>query len=125
MILSCILGCSIGSFFNLETTLKSKHPKAFSERYGLDYRRKEILSYKSQAYEVVSVLEEYAAKKAELVDKTPFDHFETNLALELIDKRLMELYDLIQSNPLVIKKYVTDAIQPTNENIQELQDEFR
>lgn len=74
-----------------------KYAKAFSERYGLNSRRKEILAYKSQAYEVVSVLEEYAAKKAELVDKTPFD-FDNNLALELIDKRLMELYGLIQSN---------------------------
>lgn len=36
----------------------------------------------------------------------------------------MELYGFIQSNPLVIKKYVEDAIDPTNENIQELQDEF-
>ena len=104
--------------------LPPKHAKAFLERYGLDSRRKEILPYKSQVYKVVSVLEEYAAKKAELVDKTPFD-FDNNLALELIDKRLMELYGLIQSNPLVIKKYVEDAIDPTNKNIQELQDEFR
>lgn len=37
----------------------------------------------------------------------------------------MELYKLIQSNPLVIKKYLEDALNPTNENIQELQDEFR
>lgn len=70
-------------------------------------------------------MEEYAVKKAELVDNTPFDDFETNLALKLIDKRLMELYDLIQSNPLVIRKYVEDAIEPTNKNIQEFQDEFR
>jgi integrase len=101
-----------------------RHTKAFSERYGSDRRRDEILAYKSQASEVVSVLEECAAKRSELVDKTPFD-FNNNLALELIDKRLMELYVLIQSNPLVIKKYVEDAIDPTNENIQELQDELR
>ena len=37
----------------------------------------------------------------------------------------MELYDLIQNNPLIIQKYVKSAIEPTNENIQELQDEFR
>ena len=102
-----------------------KYPKAFSERYGLDSRREEILAYKSQAYEVVSILEEYAIKKAELVTQTPFDDFETNIALELIDKRLMELYDLIQNNPLVIRKYVEDAIEPANESIQELQDELR
>ena len=102
-----------------------KHPKAFSKRYGHDYRREEILTFKSQAYEVVSVLEEYAAKKAELVDNTPFDDFENNIALELIDKRLMELYGLIQNNPLIIKKYVENAIESTNEIVQELQDEFR
>ena len=70
-------------------------------------------------------MEEYAAKKAELVDHTPFDDFENNLALKLIDKRLMELYDLIQNNPLVVQKYVENAIEYTNENIQKFQDEFR
>ena len=50
-----------------------KYPKTFSNRYGNDYRSEEILKYKTQTYEVVSMLEEYAAKKAELVDKTPFD----------------------------------------------------
>lgn len=60
------------------------------------------------------MLEEYAAKKAELVDNTPFESFENNL------QRLMELYDLIENNPLVIKKYVESAIEPTNEIVQEL-----
>ena len=101
-----------------------KYPKAFSKHYGHDHRREEIFKYKSQAYEVVSVLEEYAAKKAELVDNTPFDDFENNLALELIDKRLMELYDLIQNNPLVVQKYVENAIEYTNENIQEFREEM-
>jgi integrase/recombinase XerD len=71
------------------------------------------------------MLEEYAAKKAELVNKTPFDNFETNLVLDLIDKRLIELYDLIQNNPSVIQKYVENALEHTNENLQEFQDEFR
>jgi hypothetical protein len=31
----------------------------------------------------------------------------------------------IQTNPLIIKKYVEDAVDLRNENIQELQDEFR
>ena len=51
--------------------------------------------------------------------------FENNLALELIDKRLMELYDLIKNNPLIIQKYVESAIEPTNVIVQEFQDEFR
>lgn len=99
-----------------------KYPKAFSKRYGLDSRREEITAYKSETYQIVSVLEEYAAKKAELVDNTPFDDF---LGLDLIDKRLSSLYDLIQNNPLVIKKYAEDVVNTTNESIQELQDEFR
>lgn len=101
-----------------------KYFKAFLRWYGPDYRRDEIFEYKSQTYEVVSVLEKYATKKAEIVENTPFDDFETDLALELIDKRLIELYDLIQNNPLVIRKYVEEALEPTNESIQELQDEF-
>ena len=60
------------------------YPKAFSRQYGHDSRREEIFKYKSQAYKVVSVLEEYAVKKAELVSNTPFDDFESNLALELM-----------------------------------------
>lgn len=56
-----------------------KHPKAFSKQYGHDYRREEIRTYKSQAYEVVNVLEEYAAKKAELISNTSFDDFESKI----------------------------------------------
>lgn len=63
-------------------------------------------------------------KKAEIVDKTPFDSFDDNLALKLIDQRLMELYDLIQNNPLVIRNYVEDVIEPINENINEFHEEF-
>lgn len=37
---------------------------------------------------------------------------------------IRELYDLIQNNPLVIQKYVENAIEPTNKNLQEFQDEF-
>ena len=105
-----------------------RYPKAFSERFGYDYRREDIKEYKTEVSQVVSILEELAARKAELVDKTPFD-FDDNLVLELVDKRLTELYTLIQDNPLVIRKYVEDAveggIEPAIESIQELQDEFR
>ena len=87
---------------------KPLYPKAFSKRYKHDYRRDKIIAFKSEAHEVVSVLEEYAAKKAELANDTPFNDFETNLGLELINKQLMELYELIQNNPYVsINKYST------------------
>ena len=45
------------------------HPKAFSERYGEDNRRNEISKFKSENFKVVSLLEEIASKKAEIVDR--------------------------------------------------------
>ena len=100
------------------------YPKAFTERFGDDIRRDEIMNFKSQNNQVISILEQIAAKRAEVVDSTPFD-FDDNLALQLIDKRLMELYQLIQDNPLVIKKYVQDAVEPVGEDIKEEIDELR
>jgi integrase/transposase InsO family protein len=102
------------------------YPKAFSERYGDgDHKRRlDISKYKSENFKVTSILKELAAKKSEIVDKTPFDSFDDNLALKLIDQRLMELYDLLQNNPLVVRNYVEEAIQPVNENIDEFHEEF-
>ena len=98
----------------------NKYPKAFSKRYGPDYRRGESFEYTSQAYKVVSLLEKYVVKKTEIVENTPFDNFETDLALELIDKRLIDLYDLIQNNPLVIRKYVEEPIEPIEDSLSQL-----
>ena len=102
-----------------------KYPKAFSERFGKDPRRNEISKYKLENAKVTSILEELAAKRAEIVDETPFDNFDDNLALKLIDKRLTELYELIYNNPLVIKQYVKDAIEPVGEDISQNVDELR
>jgi hypothetical protein len=55
---------------------------------------------------VVSILDEIAAKRAEVVDKTPFDFYEDNLALKVIDERLKDVYSLIQSNPDITRQYV-------------------
>nr|UDP55489.1 putative integrase/recombinase protein [Schizostauron trachyderma] len=100
------------------------HHKAFSERFGSDKRRDDISNFKAQNNKVISILEQIAARKAEIVDRTPFDNFEDNLALELIDKRLMEMYELIQNNPIMIRQFVDDAIEPTNENVTEFRNEF-
>ena len=105
--------------------VEPKYPKAFSERFGEDPRREEIFKYKLENAKVTSILEELAAKRAEIVDETPFDNFDDNLALKLIDKRLTELYELISHNPLVIKQYVEDAIQLAQENINQNVDELR
>lgn len=48
------------------------HLKAFSKHIGKDHRRLEIERYKSDNSEVIGILKEIAAKKSEIVNKTPF-----------------------------------------------------
>jgi hypothetical protein len=79
--------------------IEPKYSKAFSEHYGTDFRREHIDKFKSQNNEVIRILDEIAPKSGEVVEKTPFDLYEDNLALKVIDKRLNEIYNLIQSNP--------------------------
>ena len=73
------------------------------------------------AYLVVSLLE---SKKAEIVNRTPFDTFENSIALKVIDQRLTELNDLILSNPYIIRKTLEGAIEPVNENVDELREQI-
>jgi len=96
------------------------YPKAFSKHFGDDFRFDEISKFKIENAEVVSILNEIVIKKAELVDQTPFDDFENNLVLKIIDQRLSELYSLIINNPRITKKYVEEAIQPVEESLEEL-----
>jgi len=81
-----------------------KHTKAFSEHLGGDPRNLEIMEYKKQNATLVSILDEIAARKAEIVDKTPFDDFDNELLTKVIDERLTALYDLIKSNPEITNK---------------------
>jgi integrase/recombinase XerD len=115
---------STASLFMVEP----KYPKAFSEHIREDSRRSEIIKYKDENSRVVSLLEEIAAKKAEIVDRTPFDSLDDNLALELIDKRLTELYSLIEANQLTIKnaldKSLEKNLKPVNEGIEEIQEQL-
>jgi transposase InsO family protein len=99
-----------------------KHPKAFSTPYGgnPDPRMSEIDEYKSQNYQITKILDEIATKKAEVVNNTPFDSFEDNLALEVIGHHLAQLYALIEQNPLVTKQYVEEAVEPINDSLEEL-----
>ena len=96
------------------------HSKAFSERFGKDSRREKVEQFKSENSRVVGILEELATRKAELVEKTPFDDFENNLALEIIDQRLTELFTLITKSPEVTRQYVEDAIEPVSESLDSL-----
>ena len=78
--------------------IESKHPKAISEHFGEDYRLGKVEEFKNENSKVISIFAELAARKAEVVDKTPFDDFENNLALQLIDNRLNKIYSIIQGN---------------------------
>ena len=99
-----------------------KHTKAFSTRDEgyYDPRMDEIDEYKSQNSQVIKILDEIAAKKAEVVGNTPFDSLENNLALEIVEHHLTQLYNLIERNPLVTKQYVEEAVEPINDSLEEL-----
>ena len=101
-----------------------EYSKAFSERFGTDIRRDDITEYKYKNLEVINLLQGIAARKAELVNETPFDKFDDNLALELIDKHMNELYVLIQTNQLDIRKSLDEAIQPVNDNVEDFHEQF-
>lgn len=75
------------------------YSKAFSEVYGTDFRREHIDQYKSESMGVTSIFDEITSKRAELVDKTPFDDYESNLAIQVIDDHLKSIYGLILKNP--------------------------
>lgn len=100
-----------------------KYPRAFSDKFGPDSRREHIYEFKRQSQEVIKVLEEIAAE-SEVVKDTPFDK-DTNSEIKLLEKRLIEICNLIQNNPMVIKTYVEAAVEPISENILDLQEEFR
>ena len=98
-----------------------KYPKAFSKHIGPDFRLEHVENFKVENKKVIGILEELAAKKAEVVDSTPFD-FENDLALKIIDKRISELYDLILSNPTITRQYVEEALEPIEDTLDELKE---
>jgi integrase len=59
-----------------------------------------------------------------VVDKTPFDFYEDNLALKVIDERLKSIYDLIQSNPNITRQYVEEAILPIQDMLESMDDKL-
>ena len=100
--------------------LEPIYPKAQSEHISEDPRLPDVKKYKSEKQKVMGFLAELAAQKAELVDKTPFDSFENQLAYGIIDKKLAEIYDLIQNNPDITKEYVNQALEPVQDSLEEL-----
>ena len=100
------------------------YPKAFSEHFGDDFRRDEINKFQKENSKVVDILAEIATKKAELVDKTPFDNFEDNIAVQIFQERMDELCSLISQHSELTREYVELAIEPVEIGVQELNDKF-
>ena len=100
--------------------LEPRYSKAQSEHISEDLRLPHVKKYKSDKQKVMGFLQELATQKAELVDKTPFDSFENQLAYKIIDKKLAEIYDLIQNNPEITKEYVSQALEPVQDSLEEL-----
>lgn len=99
-----------------------KYPQAKSKHLGEDFRTDEVQKFKAENAKVIGLLAELAARKAELVDKTPFDNFESDIALQVIDNRLNEIYALLQNNPQVTRQYVEEAIEPIEDSLNQLHD---
>ncbi len=104
--------------------LEPIYSKAFSEHYGVDFRRDHIEQFKSQNNDIISLLDEIAAKQAEVVEKTPFDLYEDNLALKVIDDRLQSIYRLIRSNPDITRQYVEESILPIQDMLESMDEKL-
>ena len=97
-----------------------RHDKAKSAHIGDDFRIKEVEKFKAENTNYSSILADLAARKAEIVDKTPFDNYEDNIVLEVIDNRLNEIYGIIKNNPEVTKQYVEEIIEPIEGSLDKL-----
>ena len=100
------------------------YSKAFSEVYGNDFRREYIDQYKLESMGVTSILDEIASKRAELVNKTPFDDYESDLALQVIDDRLKSIYGLIMKNPELTRQYVEEGILPIQDMLESMDEKL-
>ena len=71
--------------------------------------------------EIVKMLKEISSKKAAIVAQTPFDLFEDNLDLQVIEERLQSIYSLIESHPDLTRKYVEEAILPIQSQLDNIE----
>ena len=70
--------------------------------------------------EVIELFEEIAYKKAEIVDRTPFDTLEENTAVQLLEERLDSLSWLIENNPNLTKEYVKEVLESVEGTLSEI-----
>ena len=66
-----------------------------------------------------------AAKGAEVANNTPFDNYEANLNIQLIERSFQELSRLIQNTPEITQEYVENAIKPILDGIENLSDDMQ
>ena len=78
----------------------------------------------TQAFLVISLLESKKSEIVEIVAKTPFDNFEDNIALKVIDRRIAELSEQVSVNQFIIRKTFDEAIEPVNKNVDELREQI-
>ena len=74
--------------------------------------------------EILGLLEEIGSKKAEIVDRTPFDTLEDNIVRQVLEERLDGLYELIERNPELTKEYVKEALNKGLESVEDTLDEI-
>ena len=74
--------------------------------------------------EHLGLLEEIGSKKAEIVDRTPFDTLEDNIVRQVLEERLDGLYELIERNPELTKEYVNEALKKSLESVEDTLDEI-
>ena len=86
--------------------IEPTYSKAFSEYYVEDFRHKPVNEYKIYNNVVSSILDEIATKRAEVVDRTPFDYYND----KVIDEPLKAIYSAIQRNPDTTRQFVEEAI---------------
>ena len=80
----------------------------------------EVEKSKTKNIKVIGSLAKLTLRKVELAYKTPFDNFENDIALQVIDNRLNEIYNIIQNNPQATRQYVEEAIEPIEDSLSQL-----
>lgn len=105
---------------SVAASLMTEPNQARSAYLGEDFRINEVGKFKAENTQVIGILKEIAARKAELVEKTPFDNFEDNIVLQIIDNRLNEIYEIISNSPQITRQYVEEIIEPVEESLNQL-----
>ena len=69
---------------------------------------------------IMKLIDETSAIRSEIVDKTPFDSYDNNLLIKVIDERLNGLYELVKTNPEITEESVRKVVEPINKSLNEV-----